>query len=205
MYVFVRLRFLFAWPYGFCLKEYNRLILKGKVVCSASECFFSFSELKNFLKFYTLFILCSRYDLDETRLTNRQINACHQHSTPVTIPTSNSALFTQSTHSSTCSPLHVTRRRPTGTSNMTSYSAIKRKAQRSDLSSSVSRVWHIGSNDFEWEDFLFSVKLIWNIFLDLLLFPIQLSVKIVQPSLMLLGMIDFYRIKDNEEIIAFFC
>jgi hypothetical protein len=81
-------------------------------------------------------------DLDETRLNNKRINECHQHSTPVTNTTGNIALFTQNTHSSssTSSPFYVNRRRPTSTSNMTSYSAIKRKAQRADVSSNISRV-----------------------------------------------------------------
>jgi hypothetical protein len=58
------------------------------------------------------------------------------YSTPLT--TGNIALFAQNTHSS--SPLYINRRRQTTLGNMTSYSALKRKAQRSDISSSISRV-----------------------------------------------------------------
>ncbi len=75
--------------------------------------------------------------LDETRSTSKRSTECHQHSTPIT--TDNLALFTQNTHSSS-SPLYIPRRRPTNTSTMTSYSALKRKAQRADVSSNISRV-----------------------------------------------------------------
>ncbi|CAF4075090.1 unnamed protein product [Rotaria sp. Silwood2] len=73
--------------------------------------------------------------LDETRLTTGRPIACHQHSIPIT--TGNIALLTQNIHSS--SPSDVIRRKSTNTSNMTSYSALKRKAQRSDVSSNISR------------------------------------------------------------------
>ncbi|CAF1232697.1 unnamed protein product [Rotaria sordida] len=72
---------------------------------------------------------------DENRLTNKRTSECYQHSTPLT--TGNIALFTQNTQSS--SPLYSNRRRQTNFGNMTSYSALKRKAQRSDISSSISR------------------------------------------------------------------
>ncbi|CAF1687701.1 unnamed protein product, partial [Adineta ricciae] len=71
----------------------------------------------------------------ETRLTNKRISECYQHSTPLS--TGNLALFAQNTHTS--SPLYLNRRRQTSLGNMTSYSALKRKAQRSDISSSTSR------------------------------------------------------------------
>ncbi|CAF0943275.1 unnamed protein product [Rotaria sordida] len=73
--------------------------------------------------------------LDESRLTNGRSIDCHQRSTSIT--TGNIALLTQNNHSS--SPLNVNRRRSTNTSNMTSYSALKRKTQRSDVSSNISR------------------------------------------------------------------
>ncbi|CAF2516221.1 unnamed protein product [Rotaria sp. Silwood2] len=72
---------------------------------------------------------------DENRLTNKRTSECYQHSTPLT--TGNIALFAQNTQSS--SPLYINRRRQTHLGNMTSYSALKRKAQRSDISSSISR------------------------------------------------------------------
>ncbi|CAF2141219.1 unnamed protein product [Rotaria magnacalcarata] len=72
---------------------------------------------------------------DENRLTNKRTSECYQHSTPLT--TGNIALFAQNTQSS--SPLYINRRRQTTLGNMTSYSALKRKAQRSDISSSASR------------------------------------------------------------------
>ncbi|CAF1144497.1 unnamed protein product [Adineta steineri] len=72
---------------------------------------------------------------DETRLSNKRISECYQHSTPLT--TGNIALFGQNTHSS--SPLYINRRRQASLGNMTSYTALKRKAQRSDISSSTSR------------------------------------------------------------------
>ncbi|CAF3449624.1 unnamed protein product [Rotaria sp. Silwood1] len=76
--------------------------------------------------------------LDETRLTNGRLIVCHQHSTP--IATGNIALLTQNIHSSSSSSsFDINRRRSTNTSNMTSYSALKRKAQRSDVSSNISR------------------------------------------------------------------
>ncbi|CAF3325604.1 unnamed protein product [Rotaria socialis] len=82
---------------------------------------------------------------DETRLTNGRSIECHQHSTPVT--TGNIASIAQNIHSSSStsssssssSPFDIFRRRATSTSNMTSYSALKRKAQRSDVSSNISR------------------------------------------------------------------
>ncbi|CAF3454137.1 unnamed protein product, partial [Rotaria sp. Silwood1] len=72
---------------------------------------------------------------DENRLINKRTSECYQHSTPLT--TGNIALFAQNTQSS--SPLYINRRRQTNLGNMTSYSALKRKAQRSDISSSISR------------------------------------------------------------------
>lgn len=78
-------------------------------------------------------------NLDETRLTNGRPNECHQHSTPIT--SGNLSLLTQNIHTS--SPFEITRRKPTTTSNMTSYSALKRKAQRTDLSSNISRVEYL--------------------------------------------------------------
>jgi hypothetical protein len=88
------------------------------------------------------FFLCVN-NLDETRLTNKRTSECYQHSTPLIA--GNIALFGQNTRSS--SPLYINRRRQTSTGNMTSYSALKRKAQRSDVSSSTSRVgYHLTQN-----------------------------------------------------------
>lgn len=96
-----------------------------------------YTFLSWYLLIITSFFLCV-IDLDETRLTNKRISECYQHSTPLS--TGNLALFAQNTHSS--SPLYLNRRRQTSLGNMTSYSALKRKAQRSDISSSTSRVRH---------------------------------------------------------------
>lgn len=74
-------------------------------------------------------------NLDETRLNTGRPIECHQNSTSTA--TGSIALFTQNTHTS--SPSYVTRRRPTSTVTMTSYSSLKRKAQRADISSNVSR------------------------------------------------------------------
>ncbi|CAF1482975.1 unnamed protein product [Adineta ricciae] len=74
--------------------------------------------------------------LDENRLHIKRAGECHQHSTPISTP-GNLALLTQNTHSS--SPLYVSRRRPTSSSTMTSYSALKRKTQRADVTSNISR------------------------------------------------------------------
>ncbi|CAF1147995.1 unnamed protein product [Adineta steineri] len=74
--------------------------------------------------------------LDENRLTTKRTSECHQHSTPLT--SGNIALNTQNPPS-TLSPLYINRRRPTSASNMTSYSALKRKTQRTDISSNISR------------------------------------------------------------------
>lgn len=76
-------------------------------------------------------------NLDETRLTTERSAECQQHS--ISITTGNVALLTQNTQNS--SPVYVNRRKSTSNSNnMTSYSALKRKTQRSDLSSNISRV-----------------------------------------------------------------
>lgn len=75
-------------------------------------------------------------DLDENRLTKKRTGEWYQHSTPLS--TGNLALFGQNSHSS--SPLYIHRRRQTSLGNMTSYSALKRKAQRSDVSSNITRV-----------------------------------------------------------------
>jgi hypothetical protein len=75
-------------------------------------------------------------DLDETRLTQKRTSECYQHSTP--LATGNIALFASQTNSS--SPLYYNRRRQTSVGQMTSYSALKRKAQRADVSASGSRV-----------------------------------------------------------------
>jgi hypothetical protein len=137
---------LFAWSYRFCLKHYNWLSFKNNsafVILSSVKWlhlsfFLHYCNLNIFQLFYCiLLIYFFLNDLDETRLTNRRTNECHQHSTPIT--TGNITLFTQNTHSST-STLYITRRKPANTSNMTSYSALKRKTQRSDVSSNISRV-----------------------------------------------------------------
>jgi hypothetical protein len=88
-----------------------------------------------FKGFFSSFVKHFIINLDENRLINKRTSECYQHSTPLT--TGNLALFAQSTHSS---PLYINRRRQTSLGNMTSYSALKRKAQRSDVSSNMSRV-----------------------------------------------------------------
>ena len=76
-------------------------------------------------------------DLDESRLTKKRTSEWYQHSTPLS--TGNLALFGRNSHSSS-SPFHINRRRQTSLGNMTSYSALKRKAQRPDVSANPSRV-----------------------------------------------------------------
>lgn len=95
--------------------------------------------------FLIIILKKSVIDLDEHRLTKKRTSEWYQHSTPLS--TGNLALFGQNSHSS---PLHIHRRRQTSLGNMTSYSALKRKAQRSDISSNIARVRRSPSN--YWND-----------------------------------------------------
>lgn len=97
--------------------------------------------------------------LDESRLTTgKRSSECYQHSSPLT--TGTVAFFGQQTTTNS-TPLYFNRRRPTTISHsMTSYSALKRKAQRADVSSSSSRVSDLSfqqprSKD-HWSDYLVS-------------------------------------------------
>lgn len=89
-----------------------------------------------FLYVEMYYFCCCCCDLDETRLINKRASECYQHSTPFS--TGNLALFAST--NSVSSPFHLNRRRQTSLGNMTSYSALKRKAQRIDPSSNLSRV-----------------------------------------------------------------
>ena len=73
--------------------------------------------------------------LDESRVNQPRPSECYQHSTP--LATGNLLL------TSVSSPFHLNhhqRRRQTTAGQMTSYSALKRKAQRAEIASSTSRV-----------------------------------------------------------------
>ena len=115
--------------------------------------FLSFSSSLFFVLLFSIVI-----HLDESRLTTgKRSSECYQHSSPLT--TGTVAFFGQQTTTNS-TPLYFNRRRPTISHSMTSYSALKRKAQRADVSSSTSRVSHLSfqqprSKD-HWSDYLVS-------------------------------------------------
>ena len=100
--------------------------------------------VKNAVELLQPFSFCSAIlsiviHLDESRLTTgKRSSECYQHSSPLT--TGTIAFFGQQTTTTNSTPLYFNRRRPTISHSMTSYSALKRKAQRAEVSSSSSRV-----------------------------------------------------------------
>lgn len=115
-------------------------------------------------------------DLDETRLTNPRSSECYQHSTPLATGNLVPTQFSSSSPFHLNSRLH--HRRQTSTGQMTSYSALKRKAQRAEIASSTSRVRSSCSTDKRHHRKSSSSKSISNMCSDLHPAPMHMSVKI---------------------------
>ena len=94
-----------------------------------------------FSSFFFVLLFSIVIHLDESRLTtSKRSSECYQHSTP--LATGTIAFFGQQTTTNS-TPLYLNRRRLPTSHSMTSYSALKRKAQRADISSSTSRVRYL--------------------------------------------------------------
>lgn len=130
-----------------------------------------FLSLFRFFSLSFLFVLLFSIviHLDESRLTtSKRSSECYQHSTP--LATGTIAFFGQQTTTNS-TPLYLNRRRLPTSHSMTSYSALKRKAQRADISSSTSRVRYLSFHHLRSKRssiWLSSFKSIWNMSLVLL-------------------------------------